>query len=183
MPTLVLFISGLGALVTGAELLVRGASRLALSLGHLAAGGGADDRRGRHRFAGSGLLRGGGAGGQTDIAVGNVVGSNIFNVLLILGVSALIVPLVVDTQIVRQEVPIMIGASVLLLAFGLDGRVEALALLALMVAYVVFLIVQSRREQQAGALAAAGGSPDSVAAGRGQPATDAFGRFLVASAP
>ena len=59
--------------------------------------------------------------GQTDIAVGNVVGSNIFNVLLILSVSALIVPLVVNTQIVRQEVPIMIGASVLLLAFGLDS--------------------------------------------------------------
>ena len=49
--------------------------------------------------------------GQVDIALGNVVGSNIFNVLFILGASALIVPLVVHQQIIRQEVPVMIGAS------------------------------------------------------------------------
>ena len=45
--------------------------------------------------------------GRTDIAVGNVVGSNIFNVLFILGVSALITPLAVNVQLIRQEVPIL----------------------------------------------------------------------------
>jgi hypothetical protein len=55
------------------------------------------------------------------MAVGNVVGSNIFNVLFILGLSALITPLVVDKQLIRQEVPIMIGVSLLLLRFAL-GR-------------------------------------------------------------
>ena len=60
--------------------------------------------------------------GKTDIAIGNVVGSNIFNVLFILGLSALITPLVVNVQLIRQEVPIMIGASLLLLALALDGR-------------------------------------------------------------
>ena len=49
--------------------------------------------------------------GRTDIAVGNVVGSNIFNVLFILGVSALITPLAVNVQLIRQEVPIMVAAS------------------------------------------------------------------------
>jgi len=49
--------------------------------------------------------------GKADIAVGNVVGSNIFNVLFILGISALITPLVVNIQLIRQEVPIMLGAS------------------------------------------------------------------------
>jgi len=147
-----LFLGGLVALVIGAEMLVRGASRLALSLGIsplvvgltiVAIGTSAPEVA---------VSVGAALDGQTDIAVGNVVGSNIFNVLLILGVSALIIPLVVNAQIVRQEVPIMIGASLLLLTFGLDGqvgRVESGALLALLVAYIVFLIVQSRRKEAA----------------------------------
>lgn len=71
--------------------------------------------------------------GQTDIAIGNVVGSNIFNVLFVLfvlGVSALITPLVVNIQLIRQEVPIMIGASLLLLVLGLDGAILFALLLA-----------------------------------------------------
>jgi cation:H+ antiporter len=90
--------------------------------------------------------------GKTDIAVGNVVGSNIFNVLFILGLSALITPLVVHVQLIRQEVPIMIGASLLLLVLGLDGRIgffDAALLFGLLIVYTVFLIVQSRREGQA----------------------------------
>ncbi|MDQ3268671.1 MAG: calcium/sodium antiporter [Pseudomonadota bacterium] len=158
MLTLAMFVSGLVSLILGAEVLVRGASRLALSLGIsplvvgltiVAIGTSSPEVA---------VSVGAAIEGQTDIAIGNVVGSNIFNVLLILGISALIVPLLVDTQIVRQEVPIMIGASLLLLAFGLDGRVgrlEAAVLLALLIAYVAFLVVQSRRQQQAVRAAAA----------------------------
>jgi cation:H+ antiporter len=90
--------------------------------------------------------------GRTDIAIGNVVGSNVFNVLFILGLSALIAPLVVHVQLIRQEVPIMIGASLLLLVLGLDGRVgggDAALLVALLLAYTGFLVVQSRRETRA----------------------------------
>jgi len=86
--------------------------------------------------------------GNPDLAIGNVVGSNIANILLILGISALITPLLVDEQIIRQEIPIMIGASALLVVMALDGsigRIEAAALFGLVVAYTVFLIVQSRR--------------------------------------
>jgi cation:H+ antiporter len=92
--------------------------------------------------------------GKTDIAIGNVVGSNIFNVLFILGLSALIAPLVVHVQLIRQEVPIMIGASLLLLALGLDGRIsffDAALLFCLLLVYTVFLIVQSRRQSNADA--------------------------------
>ncbi|MFP3514171.1 sodium:calcium antiporter, partial [Peribacillus sp. SIMBA_075] len=81
--------------------------------------------------------------GQTDLAVGNVVGSNIFNVLFVLGLSALIAPLVVHTQIIRQEVPILIGASVLMLALSLDGGLglwDGALLLGLLIAYTVFLV-------------------------------------------
>jgi cation:H+ antiporter len=91
-------------------------------------------------------------GGKTDLAIGNVVGSNIFNVLFILGLSALITPLLVNVQLIRQEVPIMIGASILLLVLTLDGRLnlfEGVLLFCLLIAYTVFLIVQSRSQTQA----------------------------------
>jgi len=87
--------------------------------------------------------------GQTDIAVGNVVGSNIFNVLFILGLAALIVPLRVDAQVIRQEVPMMIAASALLLLFVLDQQVllfESIFLFGLLIGYTTFLVVQSRRQ-------------------------------------
>lgn len=105
---------GLVLLVAGAELLVRGASRLAL------------------RFVNSPLVIGltvvafgtsspevavsvqSGLAGQADIAVGNIVGSNVFNVLFILGLAALIAPLVVQKQPVRFDVPLALGVSVLL---------------------------------------------------------------------
>lgn len=146
------FLGGLILLVVGANLLVRGASRLALSFGIsplvvgltiVAFGTSAPEVA---------VSLGAVLEGKTDIAIGNVVGSNIFNVLFILGVSALITPLVVNIQLIRQEVPIMIGASLLLLALGLDGRLSAIdggILFVLLASYTVFLIVQSRRETQA----------------------------------
>ncbi len=90
--------------------------------------------------------------GNSDIAVGNVVGSNIFNVLFILGVSALIAPLVIHRQLVRQEVPIMIGASVILCVMALDGRIgrfDAALLAAMLVAYTVFLVAAVAPRRQA----------------------------------
>jgi cation:H+ antiporter len=89
--------------------------------------------------------------GRTDIAIGNVVGSNVLNVLFILGLSALIVPLAVNVQIIRQEVPIMIGASMLLLALCIDGTIsfqDGVLLFAMLVAYTVFVVRQSRLETQ-----------------------------------
>jgi cation:H+ antiporter len=149
---ILIFLAGLVALVIGAELLVRGASKLALSFGIsplvvgltiVAFGTSAPEVA---------VSVGAVLDGRTDIAIGNVVGSNIFNVLFILGLSALIVPLVVNIQLIRQEVPIMVGASVLLLALGVDGTLswmDGALLFALLVAYTVFLVVQSRRETKA----------------------------------
>jgi cation:H+ antiporter len=150
MNTLI-FLGGLTLLIIGANLLVRGASKLALSFGIsplvvgltiVAFGTSAPEVA---------VSVGAVLDGRTDIAIGNVVGSNIFNVLFILGLSALIAPLVVNIQLIRQEVPIMLGASLLLLALGLDGRLSFLDggfLFLLLVAYTVFLVVQSRRESQ-----------------------------------
>lgn len=160
--TFIYFIVGLALLVIGAELLVRGASRLALAVGVsplvigltvVAYGTSAPEVAVSVSAA---------FGGQADIAVGNVVGSNIFNVLFILGVSALIVPLVVNRQIIRQEVPIMIGVSSMFIALGWDGRIgpfEAALFLFLLLAYTTFLVVQSRREIKAGSVGQSGEVP------------------------
>ncbi len=150
MPFLLLAI-GLAALIGGANLLVNGASRLALAVGIsplvvgltvVAFGTSAPELAVSMKSAWS---------GQADIALGNVLGSNIFNILFILGLSALITPLIVVPQILRQEVPVMIGASVLLLLLVLDrslGRLDGVILLVLLVSYTIFLIVQSRRETE-----------------------------------
>lgn len=88
--------------------------------------------------------------GEADLALGNVVGSNIFNVLFILGISALIVPLIVHQQLVRLDVPIMIGASLLLYGLSYDGNlsmIDGAILFVLVLGYTTFLIKQSRKEK------------------------------------
>lgn len=144
-----LFVCGLVFLIAGAEALVRGASRLAAVLGIsplvvgltvVAFGTSSPELAVSVKAALS---------DQASIAVGNVVGSNIFNVLFILGVSALIVPLVVSRQLVRFDVPLMIVLSVIVLVMALDasfGRLDGMLLVAGLLVYVGFLIVQSRRE-------------------------------------
>jgi cation:H+ antiporter len=146
------FILGLIALIVGAELLVRGASKLALSFGIsplvvgltvVAFGTSSPELAVSVQSTWS---------GQVDIALGNVVGSNIFNVLFILGLSALITPLLVHQQLIRQEVPIMLGVSLLLWALAADGGIggwEGGLLVTLMVGYTFLLIRQSRRETAA----------------------------------
>lgn len=95
--------------------------------------------------------------GNAEISLGNVIGSNIFNVLAILGISALIAPLQISTQLVRSDVPIMIGTSVLLLVMSLNaviGRLEGVALLVLMVIYTVLVLRIGRRSPVGGAVPA-----------------------------
>ena len=148
MTVLLLFIAGLAALVAGSELLVRGASKLAISWGISPLVVGLTVVAFGTSSPEMAVSVQGALSGSTDIAIGNVVGSNIFNVLFILGLCAAIVPLAVSSQIVRQEVPIMIAASVLLAALTLDARLsrgEAAVLFGLLIAYTVFLVVQSRR--------------------------------------
>jgi len=147
--TILLFITGLLFLIVGAEALVRGASRLAAALGIspliigltvVAFGTSAPEFAVSIQSAMS---------DQASIGVGNVVGSNIFNILFILGLSALIVPLVVSQQLVRLDVPLMIVISVVVLIFSLDGifsRMEGLILVASLASYIAFLIFQSLRE-------------------------------------
>jgi cation:H+ antiporter len=148
--TILLLLAGLALLVLGAEFLVRGASKIASAAGVsslvvgltvVAFGTSSPELAVSVMSAYK---------DQADLALGNVVGSNIFNVLFILGLSAVIVPLVVAQQLVRFDVPLMIGVSVILLLVGMDGRIGKLdgtLLTAGILSYTVFLIRQSRREK------------------------------------
>ena len=146
--TIFLFLSGLAFLIIGAEILVRGASRIAAGIGIspliigltvVAFGTSSPELAVGIKSAVS---------GQADIALGNVIGSNIFNVLFILGLSALIVPLRVSKQLIRLDVPLMIGLSVLVLLFAMDQnitRFDGGLLLAGLAGYIVFLIYEGRK--------------------------------------
>ncbi len=147
-----LAVIGLVLLVVGAEVLIKGASRLATSVGVsplvvgltvVAFGTSAPELAVSLSSA---------AAGQADIALGNVVGSNIFNVLFILGISALAAPLVVEQKLLRLEVPLVIvtaGAVWLLGHDGQIGRLDGVLLAAGIIAYTVFAIRQSRKESGA----------------------------------
>ena len=162
---ILMFTLGLVALTIGAELMVRGAARLALTFGIsplvvgltiVAFGTSAPEMA---------VSAGAALSGSGDLAIGNVVGSNIANVLLILGLSALIVPLAVNEQIIRQEIPIMIGASLLFLVLALDGNIgrgEGALLFALVIVYTVFLVTQSRRASKAAEAEFAEEMPDTT---------------------
>ncbi len=144
-----LMVIGLVGLVLGGECLVRGASRLAavagisplvIGLTVVAFGTSAPELAVSIQSS---------LAGQTDIAVGNVIGSNIFNVLFILGISALVSPLIVSSQLVRFDVPLMIVASLVMLLLGLDGtigRTDGLGLFAGLVIYTGWTILKSRKE-------------------------------------
>jgi cation:H+ antiporter len=147
--TLTLFILGFGILITGAEVLVRGASRLAIIAGItplvvgltvVAYGTSAPELAVSVQAS---------YAGQPDIAIGNVVGSNISNVLLVLGISAAVAPLAVSQQLVRWDIPIMIGLSILVFIIGLDGKLnrwDGLILFSGAVVYTAMAVRQSRQE-------------------------------------
>ncbi|NKE10744.1 MULTISPECIES: calcium/sodium antiporter [Kocuria] len=142
-------VAGLVLLVLGGEFLVRGASALAgrfgisslvIGLTVVSAATSAPE------FAVSvgAVLR-----DEPGLAVGNAVGSNIINVLLILGLSALVVPLAVKRRLIRFDLPLMVVLSVLLLLVSLDGRISAVDGLILffgVVVHTIMSVVISRRD-------------------------------------
>lgn len=91
--------------------------------------------------------------GQAELAIANVVGSNIFNVLFILGVAALIMPLVISKQLIRQDVPIMVGVSLLVMWMVRDlqlDKIECAVLFAGLLAYTFFLFKQGKAQGNEG---------------------------------
>jgi len=148
MDVLIL-IAGLALLLLGAEQLVRGASRLASRLGVsplvvgltvVAFGTSAPEIVVSLSSA---------LAGQGGLALGNAVGSNIFNILMILGLSAAITPLTVAQRLVRQDAPLMALSAVALAVLawnGSLGRLEGLLLVSALAAYLLLSIRLARRE-------------------------------------
>lgn len=149
MPPILLLIIGLVVLVLGAEALVRGASRLALAAGLsrlvvglviVSLGTSAPEVA----ISVSSAWQ-----GKADIAVGNVLGSNTFSVLFILGISALVTPLAVRRRLVRVDIPVMAGISIILIGLATDGRLsllDGIFLLVLAVGYLVMNVLLGRSE-------------------------------------
>lgn len=182
MMTPVLFIlAGLVVLVLGAESLVRGAASLALRMGvsalvvglTIVACGTSTPELAVSAIAAS--------NGSPDIAIGNVVGSNIFNIAVILGIAALICPIACNASFIRRETPLMIGVSLLLPALawiggrfggglaegqvGVIGRPAGVVLLTLGVGYTALLYWLSKRESaQVAEEFEAGATPGETAA-------------------
>lgn len=148
---MVSFVAGLIILILGAETLVRGASRLAAALGIsplvigltvVAFGTSSPELAVNLQAA---------ATQNTNIGLGNILGSSIFNILVILGVAAIIAPLRVAQQLVRLDIPVMIAVSILVYIFSLDGnisRLEGLVLVIGLIAYILFMLKKSRQECQ-----------------------------------
>ncbi len=145
---IIYIIAGIIFLYFGAEWLVKGSSRLALAMGIpslivgltvVAFGTSAPEMV---VSVSSGLK---GIGG---IAIGNVVGSNIFNIAVILGIAAIISPLKVNIQVLRIDAPIMMAATLIVCLVLLDGtlsRMEGAFLFAGIICYVVFSIYFGRK--------------------------------------
>lgn len=147
--TILYFIGGLIVLILGADLLVRGASHLAAAMGI------------RPLVIGLTIVAIGTASpeiavslqaaslGQGSLTLGNVIGSNIFNILFVLGVTALVAPIVIAEQLIRFDAPIMVGVSLLVFVLALDGRLglfDGIILVAGLLGYMVFALRQTRGE-------------------------------------
>ena len=149
--SILFFLAGLIVLVLGADLLVRGASRLAAAFGisplviglTIVAVGTASPEVAVSLQAA--------LNGQADLTLGNVLGSNIFNILFILGITALLAPIVIAEQLIRKDAPIMLAVSLLALGLASDGNigfVDGTILSLCMVSYIVFALRQSRFENK-----------------------------------
>lgn len=148
----ILFIAGLAALLIGAEMVVRGSAKLGALLGvrplvlgltvvaigtslpELAIGIDASLQ------------------GSSSLAVGNIAGTNICNLLLILGLSALLQPLPLHLQVLKLDLPMMVAATAIMAAMAWDGaltRLDGFLLFGLAIIYTIGVLRISKRESQA----------------------------------
>jgi cation:H+ antiporter len=144
-----LIVLGLALLIAGGEALVRGASTFAVKAGISPLVIGLVVVSAATSSPEMAVTIGAVLNGEPGLAVGNVVGSNIANILLILGMSAVVSPLLIKRQIVRFDLPVMVGLSVLLLVVSLDGSVsllDGILLLAGLILHAVVSIVLGRRD-------------------------------------
>lgn len=150
VDTVFLFITGLGALILGAELFLKavdhfglkwGVSPLIMGLTVVAFATGAPELAISIKAAWT---------GSADLVLGNIIGSNIANILLILGLTAVIAPIDITKRVVRVDVPIVIAASVLLFVLAMDGNLstqDGVLILLGLVGYSIFTFFHIRNNR------------------------------------
>ena len=146
-----LVVVGLALLIAGGEALVRGASTLAARVGISPLVIGLVVVSAATSAPELAVTVGAVLEGEPGLAIGNVIGSNIANILLILGVSAVLSPLVIQRQVVRFDIPVMLGISVLLVVVSLDGvlsLLDGILLLGGLILHAVLSIIVGRRESK-----------------------------------
>ncbi|WP_020401844.1 calcium/sodium antiporter [Gracilimonas tropica] len=149
--TVALFILGLVILIAGAELFLNSVDKFGLAwsvspvvmgLTVVAFATGAPELAISLQAA---------ADGKPDLVLGNILGSNIANILLILGIAGLVKPLKITNRIIKIDVPVVIGASVLLFILSLDGELaplDGIIILAALMIYSIFVYRQIRQDQK-----------------------------------
>lgn len=157
-PNILEFMSvvDIGMIVAGLVLLIAGGEALVRSAGTLASKAGISPlviglvivsaATSAPEFA---VTIGAVADGQPDLAVGNVVGSNIVNILFILGLSAVFLPLIIKRQLVRFDIPVMVAISAVFLVLALDGLISVLdgaLLLGILAAHTFYSIKLGKRD-------------------------------------
>src|SRR5690606_21315603 len=150
--TIVLMVAGFLLLYFGAEWLIRGGVSIALRLGLTPLVVGLTIVAFGTSSPELVVSINASLSGSGDLAVGNVVGSNICNVALILGLTAVIRPVIVDSQLLRFDVPVVLVSSIVLFWFLSDGslgRLEGLILFASLLVYIAISLQIARRSQQA----------------------------------
>jgi cation:H+ antiporter len=152
MVAITLFIAGLALLVIGAELVVRGAAQVAIALGIspmvigltiVSVGTSLPELA-------VGIVAG--AAGEGALAVGNIAGTNVLNMLFILGLSALVRPLPLQLQVFKLELPVIVLAAAAMTLLSWDGvlsRTDAAVMLLMGVLYTVALVMMTRSASQA----------------------------------
>lgn len=151
--TIIIFVAGLLALIGGAELFLKavdhfglkwGISPIIMGLTVVAFATGAPELAVSIKAATS---------GSADLVLGNIIGSNIANILLILGITSLIAPLNITKRVVNIDVPIVIGASALLFLLAYDGELnlnDGIILMLGLLAYSIFTYFQIRKNRDQG---------------------------------
>lgn len=151
MSAFLLLLLGFGALIAGGEFLVRGAAGLALKakispmvigLTVVSLGTSAPELFASIQAA---LM------GNPDISIGNVIGSNIANLGLVLAITVMIFPLSVDRSVLKKEWPMLIAFSLAFLFLSLDGRLgmwDGILLVAAMLTFIIYLVVKSTRKHE-----------------------------------
>ncbi|WP_407670729.1 calcium/sodium antiporter [Nesterenkonia sedimenti] len=153
LPTILLLISGFVLLVFGGEALVRGAASLGKTVGLSSLVIGLTVVAFATSAPELAVSLGAAIGGSPGLAVGNVVGSNIANILFVMGLTAVFGALLVRVQLIKADIPFMIALSVLALILAADGSfstVDGIVLFSLLLVYLIGTIWYSRRRKQAG---------------------------------